>query len=170
MTHRLYFIAPDVASARQIADDLLLARVEDRRMHFLAKRGTELGSLHEASYLQKTDIVHGASVGLAAGGGIGMAMGLLLLYFPPGGAQLQLVTILMTTLIGAFLGAWISSMVATQIPNSRLAIFEKAIEQGKILLILDLPMSRDAEIRAMLDRRHPEAIASGQEALVPAFP
>ena len=170
MTHRLYFIAPDVASARQIADDLLLARVEDRRMHFLAKRGTELGLLHEASYLQKTDIVHGASVGLAAGGGIGMAMGMLLLYFPPGGAQLQLVTVLMTTLIGAFLGAWISSMVATQIPNSRLAMFEKAIEQGKILLILDLPMSRDAEIRAMLDRRHPEAIPSGQEALVPAFP
>jgi hypothetical protein len=170
MTHRLYFVAPDVASARQIADDLLLARVEDRRMHFLAKRGTDLGALHEASYLQKTDIVHGASVGLAAGGGVGMALGLLLLYFPPGGVQLQLVTLLMTTIIGAFLGTWISSMVATQIPNSRLAMFEKAIEQGKILLILDLPMSRDSEIRAMLDRRHPEAISGGQEAMVPAFP
>ena len=170
MTHRLYFIAPDVASARQIADDLLLARVEDRRMHFLAKRGTDLGALHEASYLQKTDIVHGASVGMIAGGGVGLALGVLLMYYPPGGVQLQLVTLLMTTLIGAFLGAWVSSMVATQIPNSRLAMFEKAIEQGKILLILDLPMSRDAEIRALLDRRHPEAIPSGQEALVPAFP
>ena len=31
MTHRLYFVLPDVASARQLADDLLLARVEDRR-------------------------------------------------------------------------------------------------------------------------------------------
>ena len=50
MTHRLYFVLPDVASARQLADDLLLARVEDRRMHFLAKRGTELGALHEASH------------------------------------------------------------------------------------------------------------------------
>ena len=55
MTHRLYFVLPDVASARQLADDLLLARVEDRRMHFLAKRGTELGALHEASHFQKTD-------------------------------------------------------------------------------------------------------------------
>ena len=71
MTHRLYFVLPDVASARQMADDLLLARVEDRRMHFLAKRGTDLGALHKASYLQKTDIAHGASVGLVAGGGVG---------------------------------------------------------------------------------------------------
>ena len=170
MTHRLYFLAPDVASAKQIADDLLLARVEDRRMHFLAKRGTDLGALHEASYLQKTDIVHGASVGVISGGAVGLALGLLLLYYPPGSAPLQWVTLLLTTIIGALFGAWVSSMVATQIPNSRLTLFEQAIEQGKILLILDLPMSRDAEIRTMLDRRHPEAIPSGQEALVPAFP
>ena len=57
-----------------------------------------------------------------------------------------------------------------QIPNSRLTMFEKVIEQGKILLILDLPMSRGSEIRAMLDRHHPETISSPQEALVPAFP
>ena len=49
-------------------------------------------------------------------------------------------------------------------------MFEKVIEQGKILLILDLPMSRGSEIRAMLDRHHPETISSPQEALVPTFP
>ena len=27
-------------------------------MHFLAKRGTDLGALHEASYLQKTEFAH----------------------------------------------------------------------------------------------------------------
>ena len=161
-THRLYFVLPDVASARQLADGLSLARVEDRRMHFLAKRGTELGALHEASHFQKTDVVHGATVGLV--------VGLFLMYFPPGGAPLQLVTLLMTTIVGALLGAWVSSMVAMQIPNSRLTMLEKAIAQGKILLILDLPNSRGSEIRAMLDRHRPEAISGGQEALVPAFP
>ena len=39
-------------------------------------------------------------------------------------------------------------------------MFEKVIEQGKILLILDLPMSRGSEIRAMLDRHHLETISS----------
>jgi len=67
MKRRLYFLLPDVASATRTANDLLLARVEDRRMHFLAKRGTDLGELHEAGYLFKTDLVRGAGFGLALG-------------------------------------------------------------------------------------------------------
>ena len=57
-------------------------------MHFLARRGTDLGELHEASYLQKTDAVHGA-VHRARDrrGVVGVLVGLLLVYFPPGGAS-----------------------------------------------------------------------------------
>ena len=62
MKRRLYFLLPDVASATRTADDLLLARVEDRHMHFLARRGTDLGELHEASYLLKTDLMRGAAI------------------------------------------------------------------------------------------------------------
>src|SRR2546430_954526 len=69
MKRRLYFLLPDVASATRAANDLLLARVEDRHMHFLAKRGTALGELHEAGYLFKTDLVRGAGIGLALRGG-----------------------------------------------------------------------------------------------------
>ena len=38
MRRRLYLVLPDLASARQTANDLLLARIEDRHMHFLARR------------------------------------------------------------------------------------------------------------------------------------
>ena len=58
MRHRLYFVLPDLASAIRTANDLLLARVEDRHMHFLGRRGMSLGELHEASYLQKSDLRH----------------------------------------------------------------------------------------------------------------
>ena len=68
MRLRMYVTLPDTSSAKKLADDLLLARIEDRHMHFLARRGTDLGELHEASYLQKTDAVHGAAVGLVIGG------------------------------------------------------------------------------------------------------
>ena len=60
MKRRLYWLLPEVESARRTADDLLLARVEDRHMHFLARRGTDLGELHEASVLQKSDVRHAA--------------------------------------------------------------------------------------------------------------
>ena len=44
MRRRLYFLLPDLGSAIRTANDLLLARVEDRSMHFLAKRGMSLAS------------------------------------------------------------------------------------------------------------------------------
>ena len=73
MRRRLYFIMPDLPSARKMMDDLLLARIEERHIHFLARRGTSMEGLHEANHLQKTDLVHGAQVGLALGAQAGEA-------------------------------------------------------------------------------------------------
>jgi len=170
MRRRLYFILPDVAGARRVADDLLLARVEDRHMHFLAQRGTDLGELHEAGYMQKTDLVHGAEVGLAIGGGGGFLLGVFVFLVPPEGVTLQLATVLFTTLASAFLGAWIASLAGTAVPNSRLKLYQDDIAHGKILLMLDVPASRVEEIRALISRHHPEASAGRMEPTLPAFP
>lgn len=170
MRLRMYVTLPNLDSAHKIANDLLLARVEDKHMHFLARRGTDLGELHEASYLQKTDAVHGAFTGLVVGGVIGVVVGLLLVHFPPGGLSVQLVAVLIAAIIGGGLGMWVSSMIGLQVPNSRLRAFEHDIEDGKILLMLDVPASRYEEIRQIIARTHPEAIDGGNEPTVPAFP
>ena len=78
MNRRLYFVLPDVDTAQQVERDLLLARIEDRRMHFLGKRGTDLKDLPEASFGQKTDLFHGMRVGLVAGGATGTCVGFIL--------------------------------------------------------------------------------------------
>jgi uncharacterized membrane protein YeaQ/YmgE (transglycosylase-associated protein family) len=166
----MYVTLPDTSSAKKLADDLLLARIEDRHMHFLARRGTDLGELHEASYLQKTDTVHGAFTGLVIGGIVGVAVGLLLVYFPPGGVSVQLVAVLIAAIVGAVLGVWIAGMLGLQVPNTQLKAFEQDLQEGKILLMLDLPASRYEEIRQVLARSHPEAVNRGNEPMVPAFP
>jgi hypothetical protein len=170
MRRRLYFLLPDVESARRTADDLLLARVEDRQMQFLARRGTDLGELHEASYLQKTDLVHGAGTGLALGGILGVLLGLVIVHYPPQGTEPQMVVILVTTLVGALLGAWISSMVGAAVPNSRLKQFQGEIDAGKVLVIVDVPYASVERIRNLVLQRHPEALPGGQESRFPAFP
>ena len=38
MRKRLYYMLPDIHSARQMLDEMLLMRVEERHIHFLAKR------------------------------------------------------------------------------------------------------------------------------------
>ena len=166
MRLRMYVTLPDVASARALANDLLLARVEDRHMHFLARRGTDLGELHQASYLQKTDAVNAAFRGLLIGGVMGVVIGTVIVY----ALKVELVALLIGGLIGAALGAWVSSMVGLQVGNSSLKDFEADIAAGKILLMLDVPATRYEEIRAIIARTHPEAADRGNEPTVPAFP
>ena len=170
MRRRLYFLLPDVESARQTANDLLLARVEDRHMRFLAKRGTDLGELHEASYAQKSDLIHGAGIGLAIGGAIGFVLGLVIVLYPPEGTNPRMVAVLIAAIVGAALGAWMSSMVAAAVPNSRLKQFQDDIEKGKVLLMVDVPYSQIGQIRELVMKRHPEALPRGQETRFPAFP
>jgi len=170
MRRRLYFMVPDVASARQVHNELLLARIENGHIHVLAKDGVPLAGLHEASILQKTDFVHGAETGLVVGGGLGIIAGIVAVVFPPAGVNLQLVTILLMALIGAAFGAWVASMVASALPNSRLKSFEPAIAAGHILMMVDAPSGRIDEIRKLVAAYHPEALSSGAEPTIPAFP
>jgi hypothetical protein len=156
-------------SATQTANDLLLARIEDRHMHFLAKRGTPLDGLHEASFLQKSDAVHGAQLGLVLGGVIGFLIGVYIYLTPPDGVALELVTVLLATVIGAILGAWMASLVASSVPNTRLKSFQDELDAGKILLMLDAPQSRIEELNGLVARSFPEAVR-GTEATSPAFP
>ena len=120
--------------------------------------------------MQKTDIVHGAQMGAAIGGVAGALGGALLVFFPPEGLKLQLVTVLIAALLGVFFGAWASSLAASAIPNSKLKAFHPEIERGKVLMMVDVPMQRVTEISELVARRHPEAVSGGFEPTIPAFP
>lgn len=170
MRRRLYFVLPDVDSARRTADDLLLGRIEDRHMHFLARRGTDLGELREAGYLMKTDVLHGAGVGLGLGALGGLLLGSLILLFPIEGTRPHPGTVFIAVLLGCMLGAWVASMVGSSVPNSRLKQFQQDIAAGKVLVMVDVPYGRVQEIRQTVMARHPEAVPAGQVRPYPVFP
>lgn len=170
MKRRLYFMLPDVASAERTANDLLLARLEDRYMHFMAKPGTHLGKLHEAGYRIRNDLLRGAEVGLISGGILGLVLGIVLYATQPVGIVLQPVVVLAMAVLFGLLGAWSSSMIGIALPNSQLSQFEDEIEEGKILLIVDVSRDRVDEIRTLIGKAHPEAGARGFEPAYPVFP
>jgi hypothetical protein len=97
-------------------------------------------------------------------------VGVLLLYFPPGGASIQMAAVLVAALVGAALGVWIAGMMGLQVPNTQLKGFEQEIQEGKILLMLDVPASRYEEVRNVIARSQPQAVNRGNEPMVPAFP
>jgi len=151
-------------------DDLLLLRVEERHIHFLAKRGVPLDGLHEANVLQKSDLVHGAQLGLVAGALVGCIGGGLLVWLVFTEPAHQLATVLGTTAFGAFFGTWVASMVGSAVPNSRLRIFQDALERGNVLLMVDVPEHKVDVIKSRLGSSHPEAMDGGVEPNIPAFP
>lgn len=170
MRRRLYFVLPTLQTAQRTMDDLLLARIEERHIHFLADRNAPMDGLHEANVLQKSDVVHGAELGMVIGGVGGLLLGAFIVLAPPGGFELQLVTVLLTALGGAFFGAWASTLTAARLPNSRLIAFSKDIEEGRYLMMVDVPGRRVDEIRALVEQRHPEASPGGMDPAMPAFP
>ena len=170
MRRRLYFLLPDVGSARRTADDLLLARVEDRHMHFLARRGTDLAGLHEAGYLLKSDCLHGAGIGLGLSALGGAALGALILFNPMEGTAPHPLWFFVTVLAGALLGAWAASMVGASVPNSKLRRFERDLDAGKVLLMVDVRYDDVEDIREIVIARHPEAVPAGQVRPYPVFP
>ena len=162
MRRRLYFILPDVESARRTADDLLLARVEDRHMRFLAKRGTELDPLHEAGYLDKTDMVHGAAVACRArshyrracrrdGGGVSAGR-----HEPAArrGARRHADRRAARRVDGKHGGRGGAELAAQAI--------QADIEAGRVLMMVDVPFGRVDEITELVVSRHPEALPAAR--------
>ena len=149
---------------------MLLARIEERHIHVIAKERTKLGDLPEASLLQTSDVIPALERGLAVGGVTGILAGVAAVTFPPAGMVLGGGAILATTLAGSGIGAWISSMIGVDVKNTQITQFEDAIEKGEILFLVDVPKKRVEEIEAMVKKHYPDADIEGTEPHIPAFP
>lgn len=170
MRRRLYVVVPDLASARQTANDLLLARIEDRHMHFLARRDLALGELHPAGVLQKTDVRHAFFIGAGLGVLLGAAVGVWLKVGALGGVEFGVGTLVLSVLVGLLLGAWGATLVGVSTPSVKLKAYDADFDAGRILLMVDVPHARVPEIQQLLRQRHPEAVDHGIDLTMPAFP
>jgi hypothetical protein len=171
MRRRIYWLLPDVESARATMDDLLLARIPERHIHFVAREDIDLSGLHAANVLQTSDVVRSAEIGLIVGAAVGALLGgLVAVYYPIVGDEPQWGIAALLAIAGALFGAWSSSMIGISIPSKRLQRFSAQIEQGQILLMVDALMWQGAEIEARLQELHPEARLEGDEPDIPAFP
>lgn len=171
MRRRIYWLLPDLDSARRTMDDLLLARIAEQHMHFVAREDVDLGGLHPANILQTSDVVRSAQLGLVVGGVGGAVLGVLAaIFFPIVGDQPQWGMVAVLAMLGAAFGAWSSSLIGVSTPSHRLKRFEAAIEQGQVLLMVDVPRSRVDEIESRLQALHPEAHLEGVDPNIPAFP
>lgn len=171
MRRRIYWLLPDLASARRTMDDLLLARIDEGHIHFVAREDADMSGLHVANVLQTSDIIRAAEAGLVIGGATGATLGAIVaVAYPIFGDSPEWGLIAVLAIFGAGFGAWTSSMIGASTPSQRLKRFNAQIEQGQILLMVDAPRGRVEEIEERLQALHPEAHLEGVEPNIPAFP
>jgi len=161
MRQRLYFLLPDLVTARTTLDELLLARIEERHIHFVAKDNQLLPDMPAANVFQRTDFLHGAELGALIGGVSGLIAGSLLLIFPPENAQLGVMVLMASSVCGAMFGSWLSGRAARMIPSARLEPFMPDIDMGRVLLIVDVPLYKVMPVRQMLADKHPDCRFGG---------
>lgn len=169
---RLYFLIPHADTAKAVVDDLLLARIPERRIHIVAKDHhlLEQRQLPAANLLQESDLVPAIEKGLAAGGITGLLAGLAAVTFPPAGLVLGGGAILATTLAGTAFGAVVAPMIGISARNSRLEPYEAAVEEGQLLLLVDVTSDNVDKTCELITSHHPEVIIQGTEPTIPAFP
>jgi hypothetical protein len=170
MRRRLYFVLPDLACAIRTANDLLLARIEDKHMHFVGRNGMSLGQLHAATLAQTSDLRHSLLIGAGLGLLGGLLLGSYLMVSPPAGLDLGIGALIGITIFGGMFGTWASTMIGLSVPSKHLGPFWRDIEAGRILLMVDVPVERVEEIQQLVRREGPEVADRGEETAIPAFP
>ncbi len=171
MRRRLYFLLPDVHHAKGIVNELLLARIDERHIGLIAREDVELGNLPEASFLEKSDFIPALERSALVGGATGLVAGLIAVVVPGINAVLAGWIILTgATVAGAGIGALAGTLIAADVPNSRLDHFQNAIEAGQVLMLVDVPYERVEEISKMVKKHHKEAVIEGTEPTIPPFP
>lgn len=154
---RLYFLTPDVDSCHAIVKELEAVGVPERHLHVIASIRQVLDDLPEAGILQKTELLHGIEVGAGLGGTAGILGGLLAMTFPPAGLVLGGGALLAGAAAGAGFGAVVTALLSSHEHNHDLDSFQRAIERGEILLMVDIPKKEVDTTKALILEHHPEA-------------
>ena len=162
---RIYFLVPDIETTHKIVDELRSEGIKDRHLHVLAKRDTPLEDMPEASELQKTDFIPAMERGAALGATTGLIAGLVGLRFA--GFAIAGGPVLGILFFGATIGTIMSGLAGLQVGNSKVKQYEKAIEKGELLVMVDIDKKRIDEISKVIVKHHPNAEFEGIEPILP---
>lgn len=156
---RLYFLVPDIDSASRIVAEMRDAGVAADHVSVVGSdhHRLEQAHLHEAGVLHGTHLVDGLKTGLALGGTTGIIAGIAAVSFPPAGLILGGGAIVGLGVLGAGVGGWLGSMLGIAATDPGIHRFHDEIQQGRLLLLIDIPKERELEMLDRIRRHHPEA-------------
>lgn len=166
---RLCFVSPDLSHTRHVVDDLRENGIPDLHIYVVGKEGTELEDLPDSGP-ESDDFLPAYERGLAFGGAGGLLAGLFALTLPGTGMVIGGGAVLLFTLYSAGFAALLAGLVGASLPSSRLAQFREEIEQGRFLVMADVPRDMVEHFEGVVRRLDPEVEVMGIEPPAPVIP
>jgi hypothetical protein len=158
MNRRLYFLIPDRTHALAVVEDLVEHGIDTRYMHAIGDRRTRLDGLPNASPRQRRDSANILEKILWNCNLACFALALVTVLIAPIFIGLSWWLLLP---VGIMLTNFLAGVGFTNLPNTHLGEFRDALAHGEILLMVDVPESRVAEVEDDIHHHHPEATVGG---------
>lgn len=165
MLRRLFFLFPDTEQAQSVVNELVERGINTRYIHAISK-GVDLESLPEATERQKADTTFRLEWFIWNTN--------LMLFL------LALIAFVASLIAGALLWAGVSLLFmlvtfiaaeqfVVRVPDVHLTEFTDALSHGEVLLMIDVPAHRVAEIEDFVHHRHPVVCVGGVGWAMDAF-
>lgn len=159
MLRRLYFVFPSKLEAQPAVDELQSRQgISTRKMHAMARPGEDLEGLPRATARQSGDLrAHIAWWLWETDLGIFFTALLALCVALYAGAMVWAIVSLAVMIISFVSGALYSMYV----PEVSLTEFRDALAHGEVVLMVDVPERKVADIEHCISHHHPSAVAGG---------
>ncbi len=165
MLRRLFFLFPDEQHAQRVVDQLVGRDIPIERIHAIAPN-VKLKTLPQATLRQKNDTAFLIERFLWATNLAVFMLALIAL-----GTTLVLGEIIWAMVCIGILAVTfvLGGQFFINVPNVHLTEFTDALSHGEILLMIDVPVNRVAEIEDFVHHKYPEAVVGGVSWSVDAF-
>lgn len=131
--------------------------MDDRHMHAIARKGTWMGYVPKATLLQRTNFLPALGQGAAVGGMLGLMGGLIAMAFPVNDLVIAGGILLEWVLAGAGVGGTVFSLIGASASTEQVKRYQEAINQGQILMMVDVPDGRVQEVTQRVQKQYPSA-------------
>ncbi len=159
---RLCFLSPTVARTEQLVADFIADGIPKKHIYVVAKHGVQLGDLPDAGP-ESDDFLPAYERGLVLGGSAGLLAGLVAISFPVTGVILGGGAVLLFSLFGAGLGGVLTGLAGAAFSNSHLEKFSEAINNGQIIVIIDVAKDQVDHFKNLVLQFEPDIKILGVE-------
>lgn len=176
---KMYFLMDSSNDARRVMNELLLNKIPEQQINVLTHVGELPDDLPEATPDETSDfwpaLLKGGGLGILTG----LLIGVLLAMISLSGYPLLNITfntlantplLALLAVFGGLMGAFGAAIVGISAPNTMLKRFDRALDKGRVLLMVNVPQQRVEEIRRDIQQTEPRAEYCGVEPMKPAFP